>query len=303
MSNRVERGLAIGLGACALGAALAALAADTTPREALRGVWTAERSKWRVKDAGSATLVQLSLRRTGAHGNWDSSHPVPLGELEGLAAAQIEAPSADVRFQWKRDAGSFAFDGRFEKGDGAGHFSFTPSAAYIAELRSRGYGDIDEEKALMLAIHDVSRALIAELAGLGYKRLSLDQLVSMRIHGASLDFVRDLQGLGYAGVPAEDLVAFRIHGVTPEFVRALRGLGYDHPDGEELVSMRIHGVTPEFVKDLKGLGYGSVPVDDLVSLRIHGVTPDFIRRVQQRAGKGVALERLVSMRIHGEDPE
>jgi hypothetical protein len=303
MTQRMERAWAVGLGVGALVVALAAIAADATPGDELRGVWTAERSKWRVKDAAAAIILQLSLRRSGGHGNWSSSQPVPIGELAGLSAAQLDAPSAEAAFRWRRDAGSFDFEGRFAAGDGAGHFRFTPNPSFSAEMRQQGYGDIDGEKALSLATHDVSRALVAELASLGYRRLSLDDLVSLRIHGATPEYIRGLAGLGYRQVPVDDLVALRIHGASLDFVRDLQSLGYSGVPVEDLVSFRIHGVTPEFVKELKGLGYSSVPVEDLVSLRIHGVTGDYIRRIQQSSGKGVTLERLVSMRIHGVDPE
>ncbi|HWW95060.1 MAG TPA: hypothetical protein VN375_16945, partial [Vicinamibacteria bacterium] len=305
-----------GLGACALVSALLVTGAGgpSTP-EGIRGVWTAERSTWRVDTGGTTTLVQLSLRRAGeGRGSWNSSHPVPLAELEGLTTALMDAASADVRFAWKRDAGTFGFEGRFQTGAGAGHFTFTPSPAFIAEMRSRGYGDLDDEKDLTLAIHDVSRAFLGQLAalgyervpmdklialrihgaspefirglaGLGYQRLPLDQLVALRIHGASLEFIRDIQGLGFAALAPDQLVAFRIHGVDPDFIRAFRSLGYDRLTPDELVSMRIHGVTPEFVTELKALGYSGLAVDVLVTLRIHGVTTEFVRRVQGRAGK------------------
>lgn len=292
------------LGGLALGAALLLSGiGDAAAPAGLRGVWTAERSTWRVEKAGTTTLVQLSLRNVGGRGNWNSSHPVPLAELAGLTTASVDAPSADVRFDWKRDAGTFGFEGRFQTGAGAGHFTFTPSAAYVADMRSRGYPDIDDEKALNLAIHDVNRAFLGELAGLGYERVPLDKLIALRIHGASAEFIGGLAGLGYQRLPIDQLVALRIHGVSPEFIRAFRGLGYDRLTPDQLVSMRIHGVTPEFVTQLKGLGYSGVAVDELVSLRIHGVTTDFVKRVQGRAGKGVTVDRLVSMRIHGEEPE
>jgi len=295
-----------------------------------RGVWTAERSNWRVDKGGTATIVQLTLRPVGEPHDWSSSHPVALDELRGLSAAQIEAASSEVAFAWKRDAGAFAFEGKFESGAGAGHFTFTPDASYMADMRARGY-PVDDEKALTLALHDVSRAFVAELAALGYervpfdklvalcihgarpeyirglaalgyKKLDLDQVVAFRIHGASLEFIGALQKLGFRSLSPDDVVAFRIHGVTPEFIRDMQGLGYDRLTADQLVSMRIHGVSPEFVRDLKALGYSGVSVDELVSMRIHGVTTDFIRRVQGRSGKDVTVDRLVSMRIHGQEP-
>jgi hypothetical protein len=296
----------------------------------LRGVWTAERSTWRVQNGGTTTLVELSLRRVSGKGHWNSSETLPLAELRGLAAPALEAASADVRFDWTRDAGTFACQGRFERGVGAGHFTFAGNPEYAADMKRRGYGEIDEEKALRLALHDVSRSFIDELKRLGYERVSLDevvslrihgasieyvkglaslgyraltvdQLTSLRIHGASLEFVREIQSLGYGGLPTDKLVSFRIHGVSPGYVRGFRALGYEQLTPDQLVSMRIHGVSPEFAKELGELGYERVAVDDLVSMRIHGVTTEFVKKVQGRSGKAVDVDRLVSMRIHGQE--
>jgi hypothetical protein len=298
----------------------------------VKGVWTAERSRWRVEKGATATLVELSLRRVGGHGHWNSSETLPLTDLKGLTAEMLEAASSDVRFEWVKDAGTFACQGRFETGVGAGHFVFSASPDYAADMKRRGYGEIDEEKSLSLALHDVSRAFIDELAKLGYERVPLDdlvslrihgvtpdfirgmasrgyrklttdQLTSLRIHGASLEFVNELQSLGYSGLPIDGLVSFRIHGVSAEYIRAFKELGYEALTADQLVSMRIHGVTPEFAKELGALGYSKVAVDDLVSLRIHGVTTDFVKRVQGRSGKSVSVDQLVSMRIHGQNPE
>jgi hypothetical protein len=272
-SGVVGMALVLGQGMTARGGGLpAALAKQEAPvAGGLRGVWTAERSKWRVENGGTATLVELSLRRVGGRGQWNSSETLPLPELRGLTTAMLEAPSADARFAWTRDAGTFDCQGRFETGVGAGHFSFTANAEYASDMKRRGYGEIDVEKALRLALHDVSRSFIDELGRLGYERMPIDGLISLRIHG-----------------------------VSPEFIRAFKALGYAALTPDQLVSMRIHGVSPEFVKELAGLGYKGIEVSDLVSMRIHGVTTDFVRRVQGRSGKDVTVDRLVSMRIHGQ---
>jgi hypothetical protein len=297
------RRLAVGLVAAGAVVLAAAVADVAFPAEPLRGLWTAERTRWKVDTGGTATIVQLSMRRTGGKGHWNSSFSVPLEELEGLTDTVLDAATTEARFTWKRDPGGFAMEGRFQAGAGAGHFLFALNPEYQADMRRRGYGDIDEEKAMSLALHDVSRAFIDEMAGLGYRKLSLDELQSLRIHGATAEYVRGLASLGYRQIPVEQVLAFRIHGVSPDYVRTFKSQGYDRLTGEQLVSMRIHGVSPDFVKDLKSLGYSGVPVDDLVALRIHGVTTDFIKRAQGRSGKAVTVDRLVSMRIHGEGEE
>jgi hypothetical protein len=293
-----------GLGAAHVGlSTLEARAEGDAVGAATRGVWTAERSKWRVSGGGTATLVELTLRRSETHGHWSSSESLPLAELRGLGAEQLDAASADVRFDWVRDAGTFACQGRFETGVGAGHFTFAANREYVADMKRRGFGEIDDDKALSLALHDVSRAFVDELGRLGYAKVSLDELVSLRIHGATAEFVRGLQGLGYKGLPVDQLVSLRIHGASLDYVREMQALGFAGLPVDRLVSFRIHGVSPEYVRAFRQLGYEQLTADQLVSMRIHGVSPEFVKRVQGRSGRGVSVDQLVSMRIHGQSED
>ena len=206
MTRMAGRIVGIGLGAVV---AVWAFSAVTGPRVTqaqgggLRGVWTAQPSRWKTTDGGTATVVQLSLRRTRPGHDWNSSFPVALTDLKGLAAEQTRGARTDVRFDLVRDAGTLAFEGRFEDGDGAGHFTFTASPEYLQEMRKQGYDGIDEEKVFSLATHDVSRAFIRELAALGYTRLPLDELLNLRIHGAPSpgSFIRELRPSGYEPDP------------------------------------------------------------------------------------------------------
>ena len=117
--------------------------AETAPEDAsggaaARGVWSAERQAWRVQEGGTATLVELSLRRvSGGRGRWNSSQTLPLAELRGLDAASLEAASADVRFDWVRDAGRFACTGRFEACPGSSSTARTKARAARSISSSR----------------------------------------------------------------------------------------------------------------------------------------------------------------------
>ena len=55
-----------------------------------------------------------------------------LADLKGLTAEQTRGARTDVRFDLVRDAGTMAFEGRFDDGDGAGHFTFTADPAVPA---------------------------------------------------------------------------------------------------------------------------------------------------------------------------
>jgi len=285
-------------------AAVAALAAAPGLRvsEAQAGVLRGSgRRNLAVEDHGRfhGRGRPLSLRRTRPGHDWNSSFPVALTDLKGLTAEQTRGARADVRFDLVRDAGTIACEGRFDNGDGAGHFTFTPNPEYLEEMRKQGYDGIDEEKAFSLAMHDVSRQFIRDLTSLGYPRLSLDDLVNLRIHGAGPDFIRELQGLGYAHPSVDELVNLRIHGASPAYIRELKGLGYERLAVDELVNLRIHGASAEFIRALKELGYEKLDPDGLVTCAFTAPARSSCATCARSDTGGSGRTRLVNMRIHG----
>jgi len=285
----------------------------------IRGTWTVQ---------ADGDRVQLTVVRD--HSDWGQS--IRRSELP-LTDAQINSSTeTPVHFALNRDAGVIDFNGSFERGEGVGRFVFTPSANYVATLRSLNVASedvLDDDKLFSLAMHDVSANFIRDMQALGYRE-NLQSYVRFRIHGVTTDFVRDLRSLGYDKLTAEDLVRFRIHGVSPEFIREMKDLGFA-TTAEDLVRFRIHGVTPEFVKamrdmdvrdlssesvvrmrihgvsenyvrELRDLGYKSLSSDDLVRMRIHDVSTSFIRELANAGYHGIPVDKLVQMRIHGISP-
>jgi len=269
-----------------LASALAARAADIT-------------GAWAIQDLQVANKLQLSfnVNRDGG-GRFSSSSAFDIAQLRGLTQAQIATPTGTmVRFDLVREAGTFACEGYFKDGNGAGTFVFRPDPGFILQMRSLGFLDVNEDRLFSLAVHDIGPRFVAELRATGIALSSTDQLVAMHIHGVTPDFIRRMQQAGFRP-GEEDLVKMRIHGVTPDFADEVRRM-YASASIEDLVRMRIHGVSPDFASDVRRL-YANASLEDLVRLRIHGVTMDYIRRMQSR-GNGITLEQILSLRIHGID--
>jgi hypothetical protein len=263
--------------------------------DALTGAWTARISRANVASVGTPTAVQLSLRPD--HRGSESQHSGPCLVTEmNLSSDQVAGAPKEVSFELVRDAGALRFAGRFQSGEGSGHFTFMPRADFIAGMSALGYPAIDTEKAYTLATLDVSRRFIEELGSLGHRGLTLDQLVALRVHGADAPFIRALQTLGYDYLSADRLVSFRIQGVSPDFITEMKGVGYGHLSPYDLESFRAHGVSAEFVRDLQALGYRSATPADLVNMRVQGVTPDFVQRANARAKTALTVSRLVDLR-------
>jgi len=232
---------------------------------------------------------------------------IPLAELPGLSEREIAAAaSTPVAFRLEREAGSFALEGAFQGGRGAGHFRFQPDRGFASTLRSlgvRGAEDLDDRQLMRLALARVTSASVREFAELDYRGLTVRDLERMAIHGVSPEFVRELDAAGHSGLDIRELTRFRIHGVTPSFIREMRALGYTTLPPRDLVRFRIHGVTADFVRELDALGYGGLGERELVRFRIHGVTPAFIREMREVGLDDLSPETLVRMRIHGIDRE
>ena len=293
-----------------------------------RGAWTAS-----LEDSGDRLHLNTTRRR-----NENNGQTLALSEFTNLSAAQIRSASqTPVSFELRREAGTIAFEGVFKGGEGAGHFTFTPSSTYEASLRALGLsvddwkGRRDDDDPLFhLAMFDVSTSfirdmraagyresldtyvsmrifrvtpqLIEEFRQVGFKGLSADELVSAQIHKATPAYIREMRAAGFTKLDMDDFVASRIHKITPEFARGMKAAGYDLSH-DDLMAFRIHKVTPEFIGELRALGYTKVDADDLVAMRIHKVTPEFIREVRAAGYTNVPVEKLISMRIHKIDPK
>jgi len=251
-----------------------------------QGTWTAER-----RQNGVQLNMEMHSDGPNGHHNMQESDLYPEKELIGLTAGPT------VRFEIRRAAGTFHFEGRFEGAKGSGMFNFKGNPAYVSEMTSLGY-DAKNENLLQLALFDVSPAFVRELGNLGYSKVPLERLIEFRIHGVKPELIRSLKELGLGSPDPEDLIKLQIHGATPDFIRAMAAAGYHGLSADDLVRFRIHGVSPEYVRELAGAGYPNVNPEDLVRFRIHGVDASFIREQEKNGHKGLSAEELVRLRIH-----
>jgi hypothetical protein len=254
---------------------------------------------WAIQDLQIANKVQLSFSGSlNGKGSFNSSSGFDISQLRGLNLAQVTAPVGTmVRFDLVREAGTFACEGYFKGGNGAGTFVFRPDPTFLSQMRGLGFLDIDESRLLMLAIHDVGPRFASEVRANGVAVSKTDELVAMRIHGVTIDFIRSMQQLGLKP-EQEDLVKMRIHGVTPDFANNVKQM-YSSASIEDLVKMRIHGVALDFARDVRQV-YPTASIEDLVKLRIHGVTMDYIRNAQSRS-RDISLDQVVRLKIRGLD--
>ena len=233
-------------------------------------------------------------------GEWNNTRNIDPANLRGLTSEQaLSSQGTNVRFDIRREAGTFACEGWFKQGSGSGHFTFVPDQGFAAELSRRGVGTPDSRQLFSLAMADVGLALLDELSTQGYERPNVEQLVRMGDHGVRADYVRGMGAAGYRLRTIEALVKMRDHGVTPEYVRGLREYGYTDLAAEELLGARDHGITPAFIRELQSAGYKAPALEGLIRVRDHGVSASYIKALRDEGYTSLALEELVRMRDHG----
>jgi hypothetical protein len=246
------------------------------PASDVHGTWTAEIHSGKVNLQTRTAAPPDSNRSGDWTGEWSMGQTMPVDDLSGLANSDTFT-LAGAKFELRREAGSFAFEGSFRDGRGAGLFTFAPRAAYTAEMKSLGYNDdLPVWRRYQLAIHDVGPKYIRDLKSEGYDKLTLDQVQRAKTHGVTIDYIRDLKGQGFKVATIEDLTRTRDHGVTGEFVKTMKAEGFTGATLEEFIRLRDHGVTQQYIQEMKKAGFSSASVEDMVRARDHGVKPDYV---------------------------
>jgi beta-lactamase regulating signal transducer with metallopeptidase domain len=283
---------------------------------------------WEIRATQAAQVVRLRLSESAGSSH---SSTIPVDRLQGLAPSLLSGPGGVAKFVIRRDAGTFAFEGMFKSGVGAGTYSFAPSAgfpdqfvkrglarptaadqyvlaradigfAFLDELTAQRYARPDLPQLVRAGEHGVDLVFVREMAALGYRLGQLDALIGQRDHGVSPQFIRELSAQGLTGLTAEDLVRARDHGVSPRYIGELKTLGYASLSLDSLVGARDHGVSPEYVRDLRQLGY-QLTLADLTRARDHGVSPEYVRDLVALGYPHMSLDSLIGARDHGISPE
>lgn len=286
----------------------------------ITGQWTAEVNQQKLDE------VQITYhRRSEAGGFTMSGARIPLSELQGLTSEAALSTRANVNFNIVREAGTFACEGYFREGRGAGFWTFTSSQNFVSAMRERGPADLTDEDMLRAALHNLTTKFIEELKAAGYDRLEFKQLMRASSHGVTPEFIRDLKSAGYQNLsmeellrarnhnidgryvnevramgfdkqPLEKLIRLRNHKITQQFINSMRSAGFDRLSIEELIRLRNHEITPEFISGLKAEGYPDIPIETAIRLKNHEIDAGYIRRVKARGFTDLTLEQIIRLR-------
>ena len=255
---------------------------------------------WTISPSYDSNHVSLELRSEGSEGSYhdDSSNVVTLGDL-GLSRALLDSSGARTAFGLRRDAGTFAFDGWVQQGEGSGHFTFTPNPRYEDELRTRGY-TIDEPRKLMTAgLLDLSIAYIDEIRGMGFNDLTFDNLVAFRALRIDAPYINSMRQ-HFGDLDTNTVISLRALNVTSDYINGMKSEGLAPATAHDAIELRALHVDSAYIKEMASVGYDHLSAHDLVQLRALRVDAAFVRSLEAHGFHHLTIEQLIqakAMRI------
>jgi beta-lactamase regulating signal transducer with metallopeptidase domain len=263
---------------------------DITRKEPAASARGGLNGRWTARLDGDAVRLETTMRKPG-WGTWTTVDDHPLSDLAGLAEG------SDVRFELRRDAGTFRFRGSWDgkRGRGTAAFSGNPAFARMMSLSPTS------DRLLELAIQNVSFDFVREVKGLGYAAPSGEAEEARKDRSPFAFFRRWGRAFRHHGSLADDLVQLRSHNITPEYIRGMKDAGYPHLQTWQLVELRIHGIEPGYVKGLRESGYRSLPPYRIVELHTQGITPEWLRGVAEAGYADASPDQILSLRVNGID--
>jgi hypothetical protein len=262
----------------------------------ITGEWTAELNR---KNSGE---IQMTFHRRSENGGFNmTSDSVSLGDLQGITAETISSSKADVNFNIVREAGTFACEGLFREGRGAGFWTFTSSPNFVSAMRSRGYDNLTEEDFLRAATNNLTIKFIEDLKSAGYAQLEFKQLSRASSHNIRLKFIREMQSAGYEGLSLEQLIRARNHGISGEYVKEVQAMGFDKQPLEKLIRLRNHEITQGFINGMRSAGFENLSIEQLIRLKNHAITPEFVNNVKAEGYSNISPETAIRLKNHAVD--
>ena len=294
VSNRYFFGLAV---ITSLALLIWITGSSAAAQNTMTGTWTASISN----KENSKLNLNLERRNENKGSRHQSGQTYEFSDLQGLSREQALAGGA-VSFSLVREAGRVDFEGSFQNGQGSGTFRFTPNAAFVSAMKSRGFdfqpdsnGDF-EERLLAATTLNVTTTLADDLTSAGLGKIDIHDLFKAAIFKIDSQFVREMKASGFNNLGLEELVKARIFKIDANFVREVSQLGFDKEPFESLVKMQIFKITPQFISEVRNEGLTDLEIEQIVKLRIFKIDGEFIRKAKEE-GASIDVESLVQRRL------
>jgi hypothetical protein len=217
--------------------------------------------EWRIEPTESHGAVNFGLRYAPSSSNRSGS--MALADL-GLTADKLAGDRHEIRFELRREAGTFVCQGTVEAGRGGGTFRFRPDPAYSSAIADTGIMTFDLRDHIKAAMFDVSSSFVNIVVG-SFPRATFSQLLALRIFRIAPDVVAALH-TEFPDGGVDDLVALGMFGVTPDYVNALRRAEIGDLTAHNVAALRASGVDQAFVDGLAANVHRPRSIDEIVEL-------------------------------------
>jgi hypothetical protein len=134
--------------------------------------------QWVIEALDDWKSLSAALTRTSQGGGRDTRYfKLGVGELTGLRPEQILSGAGErVKFQLRRPAGTFDFEGSFAAGKGSGTFIFTADEDFVTTMRHGGYGEALKRNLFGFAVGNFRGDVAAEFTALGLETPTPEQM-------------------------------------------------------------------------------------------------------------------------------
>jgi beta-lactamase regulating signal transducer with metallopeptidase domain len=139
--------------------------------------------------------------------------------------------------------------------------------AYIEEMATAGYRQLNVDQLIQLFSNSVRADYVAGLRSVGYDHVSIRDLLSLKTNGVTPAVIKSYQAVKHASIEAKRYVALLSNDVTPSYWRSLADTGYDSLSANKAIELRLAGITSDFIVDARSRGYVNLSPNDLIELK------------------------------------
>lgn len=257
----------------------------------LSGEWTAE------IDRSKPAEIHMTFHRRSEKGGFSmSGDTIALNEMKGLTAEIAFSPKTRVTFSLVREAGTFACEGFFNQGRGAGFWTFTPNQSFVSAMNGRGYSNLTEDNVLWAAWNNLTTKFIEDLKSAGYDQLKFEELLRAASHEITPEFIREMRSAGFDKLSMEQLIRARNHDITSQYVSEVRSMGFDKQSLESLIRFRNHDITKEFIAQMGSAGFKELSIEQLIRLKNHDITAEFINGIKAEGFSDISPDTAIRLK-------
>lgn len=179
--------------------------------------------------------------------NWSNSTTFPMSDFPNLPRNE----KGD--FTLKREAGSMAFNGKFEGNEGYGHYKFTADKSFVEFLKQQGITEMDndDDDSFAFFMMNVNKEYVAMVKRNGYKDISKNNLISMAALKVDEPYIKMWKANGYNDITPNELVSGKAMHVDAAYVEEIRKAGYKDITFNQLISFKAQHITGAYIAGLK----------------------------------------------------